>query len=173
MRPGIPLLLLAAVSALLGCVSTRKLTDIPIAGLCAPEGASARYRLVGSLGVPMGECVTVQGVAMTQRLKAETGVPFLRVESVNGRPLRGKAVVRLRPWFSDWSALPHGTDTDVPRPQPGRFYTMKGYGSGAYVGIPSEVMTETGVIPQTTAFYFREEFVVYASAETPPADVGR
>jgi hypothetical protein len=151
--------ILVLVTAAAGVVATGRSLEPPSerpkpAPLDVPIGELGRkFRLVGKLGVPLGEMVTVQGVVIAGPDKGWDGGPNLRVQRINGRAIQRIVELPLRPFFGDFDEGP-AEDTRLPEPVCGRSYEFRAYETGGFVGTPFEAMDESGVTLQTSEHHF-------------------
>ncbi len=105
--------------------------------------------VLGALGRPFGTIVTVSGraIANPSHRKADDGYPVvLRITTVDGKPLPGPV---------DYPFMLAGS-VDVRRPGVGEAFTLRGFETGGYDGVPSG-FTATW---QTAGFHFESAFLV-------------
>jgi hypothetical protein len=124
--------LLAALAALQGCVSVRLVVlQEPTAGQGAASGGPV-------LGVGFGRVVTVDAEPFDAVVEKGGTTPMLRVLRIDGRD--AAADLHVRWTYGGWFAE---RETDASRNgvvlAPGSRYRLRGYESGAWVGIPPEV----------------------------------
>jgi len=118
------------------------------------------FRLVGKLHVPLGEVVTLEGVAVEGPSKGYEGGFNLRVQRIQGRAIQEDIQIVIKPFFYKWGEKADAGGNALPNLKAGATYEMEGYATGGYVGVPGEVFKRGAVVIQTTGHYFREEFVV-------------
>src|SRR5437764_762514 len=70
--------------------------DVPLTRL------GEKFRLIGKLGRPLGEVVTVQGFVVAGPYKGFEGGPNLRVQRINGRATQEDIRILLKPYFGDF-----------------------------------------------------------------------
>lgn len=90
-----------------------------------------RNKVIGSLGRPLGEVVTIVGIVADgdyTRRKADAGETLLRVQTVNGRSLKSEAIFHFRPFEG----------ADIKKPAAGTRFKYTGYETGGFSGIPDK-----------------------------------
>jgi hypothetical protein len=132
--------------------------DVPVSKL------DTESRPIGQFGQPLGKVVTVQGVIVKGFSKSDVGKYLIRVQRINGRATQEHIEIRLEPF---------GFGLDVPELEFGKTYELKGYETGAFVGIPREVMeiiTGGGKTMGIAApdFHFRNHFEVLQAEKIKP-----
>lgn len=131
-----------------------KPVDVPVSKL------GDKFRLVGKLGVELGEVVTVQGFVVDGPSKGYEGGPNLRVQRINGKATQQDIQIRLIPYFTDFGK--EGVDgKDLPKLKNGTTYEMEGYETGRFVGIPGEAYKKAGIVLQTAGHHFLTYLTVY------------
>ena len=109
-------------------------------------------KVIGYLGHPLGEIVTIEGIAADgndTRQKADTGELLLRVQGVNGKPLKREVILHFFPF----QGVP------IKNPSVGAKFRYIGYETGGFSGVPEKAFD---YVPQaaTTGHYFSTSFVV-------------
>lgn len=142
--------------------------DVPI------HQVGKQFRLLGKLGLPLGEVTRVQGIVINDLAKSYEAGLNVRVFRING--VATQAFVQIK--LSDY----YGRD-EVPV-QPGAAFELEGFETGGFVGLPAEAVKRGGAVaqgagPQTAAHHFVHEFVVIQASEiklqpfTPADFLGR
>ena len=111
-----------------------------------------RSKVIGSLGRPLGEVVTIEGIAADEnytRRKADTGEILLRVQAVNGKSLKREAILNFHPYEG----------TEMKRPSAGMRFKYVGYETGGFSGIPEAAFVYVPRAP-TSGYYFTTSFVI-------------
>jgi hypothetical protein len=108
--------------------------------------------VVGALGYPLGEVVTVEGIAADEtytRRKADTGKILLLVHRVNGKPIKREVVLPCQPHEG----------VELTRPTAGARFKFVGYETGGFSGTPEEAFV---YIPRTatSGYYFTTSLVI-------------
>ncbi|XVJ59232.1 MAG: hypothetical protein HEQ23_07460 [Tepidisphaera sp.] len=112
----------------------------------------------GLLGRELGSLVTIRGIVTTDGRKAESGVFWLDVQSVEGVPAEPGIAIALAPHVVGWGE--RDQSEGPPKLEIGREFELKGYETGAFVGVPDGADEAVGVARATTGFHFRRHFVV-------------
>lgn len=112
----------------------------------------------GLLGRELGSLITIRGIVTTDGRKAESGVFWLEVQSVEGVPAEPGVAIALTPHVVGWGERDHGKGP--PKLEIGREFELKGYETGAFVGVPNGADDAAGVALPSTDFHFRPHFVV-------------
>jgi len=145
-------------SMLLGAVGIGLVVACTVGGLSAADTAKVRWtdlgtrvRVIGSLGVPLGQIVKINGTVVPdecRKRKADLGKTLIEVSQVNGSPLPKKTVVEA-------AFLVAKQDL----PSPGSPITCIGYETGGYHGVPPGTFDH---VPPMTAegFHFAVRFVI-------------
>src|SRR5688572_28473284 len=94
--------------------------DVPVSEL--DRGA----RILGRIGVPLGEIVTVQGVVIDGPFKGYEGGPNVCVQRVNGRATQRYTRVPLHACFGRFG------EGALPKLVMGEAYEFEGYETGGY-----------------------------------------
>lgn len=108
--------------------------------------------VIGSLGRPLGEVVTIEGIAADEnytRRKADTGEILLRVQAVNGKALKREAIL----------ACHHYRGAEMKKPSAGMKFKYVGYETGGFSGIPEAAFVYVPRAP-TSGYYFTTSFVI-------------
>src|ERR1700730_17149750 len=90
-----------------------------------------RNRVIGSLERPLGEVITIEGIVADEnytRRKADAGELLLRVQDVNGQPLKRAVIVPSHPF----------QDADITNRSAGTKFKYIGYEPGCFSGIPEK-----------------------------------
>jgi hypothetical protein len=111
------------------------------------ETLNDTHELIGPLGKPLGEVLTVLGKVEEIPQKAQEH--FLTVTEVNGTPLRQAKQLPARLW--PWANI-----KDL---RPGQQLRLRVYQDGGMVGVPHQAMAET-VFIQTQGHGFATWLVV-------------
>jgi hypothetical protein len=120
----------------------------------------ARLRVIGSLGLPLGERIRIRGewYRPKGKLPLKDPSPLLRVTEVNGKPLEEEVI------FPAPFVVP-APQTERLKPRPGDSWEVEGYEVGGFMGTPDWALTEIygDVVPATgvhmSGFKFILEFV--------------
>src|SRR5262245_5454433 len=116
MRWILPIASAFTLTALPALRAQDKPIDVPI--------ASAKYRLIGNLHEPLGTVRTLQGVVVDGPYKGYEDGPNIRVQRINGRATQEDIQIKVVPGFQNDQKL-----------KLGQTYELKGYESGAFVGL--------------------------------------
>ena len=111
-----------------------------------------RSKVIGSLGYALGEVVIIEGVIADDsytRRKADAGKLLLRVQAVNGKPLKEEALFDFSPFVG----------ADIRNPAVGARFKYTGYETGGFSGIPEQAFDYVPRVP-TTGYYFSTSFVI-------------
>lgn len=87
--------------------------------------------ITGSLGEPLGKIITVRAAVVPEdekRSRVESGVPMIKVSSVNGKKLKTSVTIRYETFA--WNT-PDTLDE-------GKSYKLIGYETGSMTGIPDQ-----------------------------------
>ncbi|MDQ7826876.1 MAG: hypothetical protein RDV48_29020 [Candidatus Eremiobacteraeota bacterium] len=128
-----------------GTVSPAEQRTIPAASLTS-------CTIIGSLGVPLGKIVLIEGVIVNdeyRREKGDEGKTLLKVEKLEGKKPAGELIIPL-----DAQAL-----VVLKKAGPGDRFRYRGYETGAFTGIPEEAFR---YIPRAASkgFHFETSFQV-------------
>ncbi len=128
------LVLLASIST--GCGQKEQLRVVRWSDI--PE----RVKVVGRLGLPLGELATVRGI-WTAPLPQKAALPVFMVNQVNGRPLDPPAE------FDDVGPVnpTAGESAEFTKRVVGDEWELRGAETGGFVGFSKEVWAETGLPP--------------------------
>ena len=112
----------------------------------------SRARVIGELGWPLGEIVTIEGIASDgayTRKKSDLGAVVLRIRAVNGKPLKSEIVLHFLPFQG----------APINAPSAGAEFKYVGYETGEYAGVPEKAFN---YVPRaaTTNYGFTTSFVV-------------
>src|SRR5258708_5073756 len=91
----------------------------------------SRAKVIGELGRPLGEIVTIEGIASDAadtRKKSDMGAVLLRIRTVNGKPLKSEIVLHFLPF----------QDAPINAPSAGAEFKYIGYETGEYDGVPEK-----------------------------------
>jgi hypothetical protein len=127
------LVLLTAMS--IGCKQEQQ------SGMVRWSDIPKRAEIIGKLGLPLGELVTVHG-GWTAPPPQKAALPVFVVDRVNGRPLdpRGE--------FDDMEPVdPTLRDDEFAKREVGEGWELRGVETGGFVGFSEEVMASTGLPP--------------------------
>lgn len=108
--------------------------------------------VVGSLGVPLGEVLTIEGIAADEnytKRRADSGDILLRVQTVNGKALKHEAIFPFSPFEG----------AEMTKPSAGMRFKYVGYETGGFSGIPEGAFAYVPRVP-TSGYYFTTSFVV-------------
>lgn len=122
------------------------------------------FRLVGRLGMPMGESAKVRGLIVEGPFKGYEGGLNVVVQRLNGVATQEIVTLRVRPYFGDWGGNLEG-DRKMPTPEVGKTFELDVYETGGYVGIPSDAYARGGIGIQTTGHYFSSTLAVFGGAQ--------
>jgi hypothetical protein len=109
-----------------------------------------KYVVIGPLGHPLGEVISIEGIAVENQGKGER--ELIEVLAVEGNSLE-------RPIRMSYSIWPWG---DIKSLETGKRYSLRVYQDGGFSGVPSQVMEET-VGVQTRGYGFITNLVVVRS----------
>lgn len=129
--------------------ATEQPTDVPL------DQLGKQFRLVGKLGVPLGEVVKLQGIVVHSRVKGYGGVS-VRVYRVNDKATQEFIQVKLNDYY--------GRD-EIPNLETGKSYEFEGFESGGFVGVPAAVHKRAGAATQAAEFSFLHEFTTFEQRE--------
>jgi hypothetical protein len=121
----------------------------------------------GKLGKPFGTVVKLRGVVFTDGRKAESGVPWLSVRSIDGVTPTAETAIALHPFYVGWGAS-HVGGYSLPTLDIGGSFELEGFESGEFVGVPDEAYRRVGIAFATTGFFFRREFMVISAKKIDP-----
>lgn len=112
------------------------------------ETLNTTHELIGPLGKPLGEVVTVTATVANKPFK-DPFDDYVTVFSVNGVQLQHplKMPAKLWPW------------ANIKELKPGQEFTLRAYQDGGMIGVPQQVMNET-VAVQTVDHAFRTWLVI-------------
>ena len=124
-----------------------------------------RVQIIGRLGYPSGEMVTVQGSWVAPKGLPKDDSPSFIVTMVNGKRL-AKPVAFLR---GDFGPSLHGQDHEIPEVV-GQVWNLRGCELGGYFGVPAPVLGDVRVdgeqwIPQQARRFGFYTTFVYSSSE--------
>ena len=111
-----------------------------------------RSKVIGSLGRPLGEVVTIEGIVADgdyTRRNADAGETLLRVQTVNGRVLKREAVFHFRPFEG----------ADMKKPTAGMKFKYVGYETGGFSGMPDKAFDYVPRVA-TDGYYFSTSLVI-------------
>jgi hypothetical protein len=117
-----------------------------------PAASLASCNVIGSLGIPLGKIVLIEGVIVNdeyRRRKGDGGKTLLKVEKLEGKDPAGEVIIPL-----DAQVL-----ITLKKAEPGHRFRYRGYETGAFTGIPEEAFR---YIPRATSqgFHFETFFQV-------------
>lgn len=120
-----------------------KMIDIPVSKL------GTEFRLLGALHEPLGKMVVIQGKAVSGTRKAQEG-PQIRVLRIDGRATQDDIVVdpTCRAYDDDKSGITYG-----------KYYELKGYETGRFVGSPQATYKVGELVVATRSFGFETNFI--------------
>jgi hypothetical protein len=116
--------------------------------------------VVGSLGQPLGKMVTVEGVVAEgdfTRKKSDVGATLLRIQKVDGRPLKHEVIFHFSP----------SSMVTIEKPAVGSRFKYVGYETGAFTGTPPGEFKYTGPFA-TTTYHFATSFEVLKDEKSKP-----
>jgi hypothetical protein len=137
--------------------------DVPIQQL------GKQFRLLGKLGLPLGDVARVQGLVVKGPGKGFEDGLNVRVFRINGEATQQFIQIKLSDYY--------GRD-EIPV-QPGTTCELEGFETGGYVGTPAEAAKRGGVVAQTASHHFVHLFKVIQATEiklqpfTPADFLGR
>ena len=108
--------------------------------------------IIGSIGRPLGEVVTVEGTAVDDsytRRKEDAGEILLRIQSVNGKRLKSEAVLHFVAYNGEESK----------KPSVGTKFKYIGFETGGFSGMPESAFVYIPRVP-TSGYYFTTSFVI-------------
>ncbi len=134
----------------------------------------AKFKIIGDLGVELGTIVTVKGLLIDGFYKGYRDGPNLRVQKINDSSIQNVIEIPLKPYAGKFGEKFLSMKA-LPKLEEGATYSFRVYETGRYVGIPYGAFKESGIIMQTTGFYFQNELRVISgekidSIEWSPAD---
>ncbi len=125
------------------------------------DDLNRKYVVIGPLGIPLGEVVTVDGIAVINQGKGATHL--FQVTSVNGKTLNKPLTMPYRIW--PWA--------DLKKLDAQSRYRLRVFQDGGFAGVPEQAMKETTYV-QTHAYCFVTSLVVVRNAIAPAReDKGR
>ena len=153
-------------AALAWCAASAFLAeaDTPTAadGLAQPGAAPIKVSdlndrpVIGELGLPLGKIVTIEGRvadgAFTHK-KADAGETLLRIQKVDGRPLKPEVIFPFAP----------SSTVAINQPAGGSRFKYSGYESGGFVGSPPGKLKSA-----TTSFHFTTWFEILKDESAHP-----
>jgi hypothetical protein len=154
----------AAYDARPAAAATSEPTEVRI------DELGKRFRLVGKLGIPLGDIAKVQGIVVNSRAKGYDAGIGVRIYRVNGQATQEFIQIKLNDYY--------GRD-EIPNLEPGKSYEFSGFETGGFVGVPAAAMKQAGVVSQASNYAFLHEFITFDQQEIQlqpfsPADfVGR
>ena len=108
--------------------------------------------VVGWLGHPLGKIVTIEGLIADEdyrKMKVDLGHILLRVQTVNGKPLKEEEIFHFEPFR--WA--------EVEKPKVGAKFKYTGYETGSFTGVPAEAFKYVPPVA-TTGYGFTTSFVI-------------
>jgi hypothetical protein len=156
-----PWFVLAALSLSGGPAAraAEKPQDVPVSKL------GGAYRLIGTLGQPLGTAVTVQGVYVENGRKGPESGPSVVVQRINGRATQEHIQIR---------AAPFRHAEGLPSLALGATYELEGYETGELFGYPraalgsSPIPLQAPVPPEAGGCYFIPQYVFYKAKKIYP-----
>lgn len=148
---------------------------IPIAGVYAQEDRTsiyfnqAKFKIIGDLGVELGTVVTVKGLLIDEFYKGYRDGPNLRVQKINDSAVQNVIEIPLKPYAGKFGEKFLSMKA-LPKLEEGATYSFRAYETGRYVGIPYTASKESGIIMQTTGFYFQNELRVISGEKIDPIE---
>jgi hypothetical protein len=109
-------------------------------------------KVIGLLGYALGEVVIVEGVVANEtytKKKDDAGKLLLRVQIVNGKPLKEEVIFHFSLLLS----------IDIKKPIVGAKFKYIGYETGGFVGIPEKAFNYVPPMT-TTGHHFSTSFVI-------------
>lgn len=157
----------------ISATSCAALLLIPLSVMGEPESVRVpvtelgeKFVLTGKLGVPFGKAVTVQGIVGDGPSRGYEGGPNLWVRRIDGQAIQERIRIPLAPYYGEWGKT-NDPEDGIPKPELGISYEIKGYETGGYVGIPDEVLRQTGGWIQTPPHYMLTILKVFATKRIP------
>jgi hypothetical protein len=141
--------------------TTFKAHSAPEAVMLPVEELGKKFVLTGKLGIPLGNVVTVQGIVRKGPSIGYDDGPNLWVMRIEGVATQQRNRVPLAPYYGDWADAADLTD-GIPKPETGIHYEVRGYETGGFFGIPSEVLKQANSSFPGPSHYFRNELKVFA-----------
>lgn len=131
-----------------------------------------KIKLVGELGLTLGETATVCGIITEMSNKGYGDGPNLIVQKINGVPFQRIIQIPVSPF-----ALMEFGKYPLPRLENDATYRFRVYETGEFVGIPGKAYDESAIdiLIQTTGFYFQNRLIIISGRkinklEWAPAD---
>jgi len=128
---------------------------LPARAPVATDLLNTTHELVGPLGQPLGEVLTV--TVKVEKVTAKDVSHWLLVTGVNGQPLNPALRMTAEVW--PWANV---KDKDLPA---GAELKLRVFQDGGMIGTPAKVMSETGVVIATRAYAFQTWLVVIGKAK--------
>jgi hypothetical protein len=141
------------------------LAHSPVPGFCEEpslrtpvftETLNSTHQLIGPLGIPLGEMLTVAATVEAKQTKGYFE-DFVTMTAVNGRELAQPKQMPVRLW--QWG--------NVKALTAGQRLTLRGYQDGGMMGVPTQAMKETMYV-QTTSHAFNTWFVIVNELQPQP-----
>lgn len=123
-----------------------------------------QFEVIGELGVKLGKIITVRGLIVEGPFKGYDGGPNLLVQLINDSATQQPVQIPLSGIYGD------DVEEREPHIKAGNTYQLRVYETGEFVGSPRGLYEETGVLAQTTGFYFRNQLIVIKGVKTAPVE---
>jgi len=123
-----------------------------------------QLKLIGQLGKPLGTTLTVQGVIVDISSKGYRSGLNLTVQKINDSSIQQLITIPLSPYFGKFGVKP------LPKLENGSTYKLRVYETGEFVGVPADAYKESGIIMQTSGFFFQNRLIVLSGEKIKPID---
>jgi len=153
-----PLMKKFIIYTILFCISTTCCSqdDRVIADINKP----GKYKVVGELGLEMGDTISVKGIIAQGPYKGYEGGPNLRIQIIGDSSIQNLIQIPVIPYFGEFGNNTKVYPHSIPKLENGATYSFLVYETGSYVGRPPDAYEEGGITLQTTGFHFRNQLIV-------------
>lgn len=120
-----------------------------------------KLKLIGELGLKLGETATVCGIIIDGPSKGYGDGPNLLVQKINGVSIQRFIQIPVKPYpFMEFGKHP------LPKLEYEETYRFRLYETGEFVGTPDEAFNEAGIVFQETGFYFQNRLILISGKKT-------
>lgn len=124
-----------------------------------------KFKIIGELGIKMGDTITVRGIVVQGPYKGNKGGPNLVIQTIRDSSIQQRIQIPISPYFGKFGdSLPFGK-IHLPKLVYGNTYQFLVYETGGYVGRPNDAYMKSGIISQSTGFYFQNRLIVVTGKE--------
>ena len=123
--------------------------------------------IIGELGVPMGQMVTVTGIIVQGPRKGSEYGYNLVVQKIDTTSVQKFIRIPLTPYFHTDDQI---NITNASKVKFGKTYRLRAYETGEFAGRPLGAIREINFLAQTVNYYFRNELVVLSAVEIDAFD---